>query len=160
MILSVIDRNLRCWQSRHFIRGFSQIPRTHSFPHAGAYPDLFDLYHRTLCLLENNALIPVTLRLFEKKLLDALGYGLSLNTVTQSNFPIGDDHYYLFDPDQGFCVAEKNDANQSIFLGADLLAIAEDRLQTEAVLQSAKRLMRLALAAILGEKPLNSRLLF
>ena len=36
---SVTVRNRRCGQSAHLIRGFSQMPRTHSFPHAGAYPD-------------------------------------------------------------------------------------------------------------------------
>ena len=33
-------RNCRCTQSEHLIFGFSQIPRTHSLPHAGEYPAL------------------------------------------------------------------------------------------------------------------------
>src|SRR6185436_17299173 len=37
---SVTGRNLRLGQSAHLTRGFSQTPLTHSFAHAGAYPDL------------------------------------------------------------------------------------------------------------------------
>jgi hypothetical protein len=40
MTSSVTGRNRRCGRSAHLIRGFSQIPRTHSFVQAGAYPDL------------------------------------------------------------------------------------------------------------------------
>lgn len=121
---------------------------------------LFDLYHDTLCRLENNEAIPLVLRFFEKKLLDDLGYGLPLTWVAKSNAPIRDDQYYQFVPQQGFYLCEENAANQAIFLGAELRAIAEDKLQEMNVLNAAKRLMRMALASVLGEKPLNSRLLF
>ena len=36
MTSSVTGKNRRCWHSAHLIRGFSQMPRTHSFEHAGA----------------------------------------------------------------------------------------------------------------------------
>src|SRR3990172_4486412 len=40
MTSSVTGRNRRLGHSAHLIRGFSQMPRTHSFAQAGAYPDL------------------------------------------------------------------------------------------------------------------------
>lgn len=40
MTSSVTGRRRRCGQTAHLTWGFSQTPRTHSFAHAGAYPDL------------------------------------------------------------------------------------------------------------------------
>ena len=40
MTSSVTGRNRRCGHSAHLIRGFSQMPRTHSLAHAGAVPRL------------------------------------------------------------------------------------------------------------------------
>lgn len=40
MTSSVTGRKRRCGQTAHLTWGFSQTPRTHSFAHAGAYPDL------------------------------------------------------------------------------------------------------------------------
>jgi hypothetical protein len=40
MTSSVTGRNRRWGHSAHLMRGFSQMPRTHSFAQAGAYPDL------------------------------------------------------------------------------------------------------------------------
>src|SRR5438477_7392730 len=37
---SVTGRKRRFGHSAHLMRGFSQMPRTHSLAHAGAYPDL------------------------------------------------------------------------------------------------------------------------
>ena len=47
-----------------------------------------------------------------------------------------------------------------MFLGAHLLSFDRNELLEQEVLKSAKRLMRLALAELLGEKAINSKKLF
>lgn len=125
-------------------------------PHA----DLFGAYHDCLHQLENGSdnQLSIILRLFEKKLLASLGYGLSLTHESKTRTPIQPDGYYHFVPQQGFLIATDN--TTTAFLGRELLLIAEEKLGNDAVMQSAKRLMRLALSGLLGDKPLHSREFF
>jgi DNA repair protein RecO (recombination protein O) len=114
------------------------------------HPALFDIYHRSLITLEKNESLPITLRTFEKKLLDELGYGLPLKNIQQ-------DQFYLFEPQQGFipCRAETH-----AFLGDDLMLIANETFHDERILQITKKITRSALQHLLGNKPLHSRALF
>lgn len=94
-----------------------------------------------------------SLRIFEKRLLDEIGYGL-----LQTFLP---DQYYRFVPEHGF-VLEKTigDSNELyIFSGRNLLAIAREDWNDES-LQDAKRLTRIILAPLLGARTLYSRQLF
>ena len=125
-----------------------------------AHPNLFSVYHQSLCDLESGKSIPAILRLFEKKLLEELGYGLPLVYEAKTRVKITAENFYRFMPHQGFSACEASQQDFSIFKGEDLLSIAQEQFDAEAILQSAKRLMRLALTAILGDKPLNSRELF
>ena len=50
-------------------------------------PELFDHYHATLEALRGGAPLEPALRLFEKRLLEILGYGLDLTPTTQSGEP-------------------------------------------------------------------------
>ena len=110
---------------------------------------LFEYYHDALIALEKNNNIAEILRLFEKRLLGVLGYAFHFEKINP-------DAYYYFDQQHGFIVCD----NQSEFLGADLLLISQDKFESEAVLKAAKKLMRLALAPLIGERPLNSRVFF
>lgn len=120
-----------------------------------AHSALFAHYRQSLQRLENHHPIESILRLFEKKLLEELGFGLPLHYEAQKHVPLSADAFYDFIPSQGFCVA-----SQGLFSGRDLLAIASENFKEISTLQTAKRLMRVALRPILGEKPLNSRELF
>ena len=124
------------------------------------HPLLFDSYHYNLCRLENGDAISTALRAFEKKLLENLGYGLPLTHEAKTHALIQNDRYYQFVPNQGFFSCDDMKNNQTYFLGADLIAISEEKFDSESVALSAKRLMRLALLDLLGNKPLNSRELF
>lgn len=131
------------------------------------HPDLFLYYRETLQHLQSIAsddllTLEVLLRRFEWQLLNALGYQLSLDY--DSNYAaIVSDQYYRYDPDIGFTIAPRKldpTYKQHCFIGAELLGIQHQAWHEAGVLKAAKRLMRLALAPHLGDKPLKSRMLF
>ena len=70
-----------------------------------ALPELFDQYHATLEQLRGGAALAPALRLFEKRLLEVLGYGLDLATEARSGLPIRPDAYYEFHPGLGLLPA-------------------------------------------------------
>lgn len=125
------------------------------------------------------------LRLFEKKLLDELGYGLVLDHDVETGTPIEKEKYYQYYIEKGPVLLKTNGSdtsdpglgkpgsrspgiretsgfyNQRIEIkGASLLSLAQDQLDDAITLKETKRLMRYVLAGYLGEKPLYSRQLF
>jgi len=135
-----------------------------SLVHFDAYPELFCAYQKTLAALTSNNKIDVVLRLFEKTLLQELGYALQVTHDVRSGAPVVCDEYYAYRPQQGVCRVPNErllDADGAgIFQGEHLLAIARDDYATHPIRSSAKRLLRLALQPLLGHKPLKSRALF
>lgn len=125
------------------------------------FPQLYVLYSETLLELQEKGLHPRILRLFEKKLLAALGYGLQLQQDIENN-PLDAEKYYQFSHHQGFKLCEREAIlpSEFLFLGKSLLALLTENLHEEDCLKDAKRLMRLAFLPLLGSKPLHSRKLF
>lgn len=117
------------------------------------HPQLYINYQATLLELQHTSAPQKLLRIFEKKLLEELGYGLQLTTSFQA------DQFYRFYPEHGFepCTAE---ASEGAFLGKNLLALANEQLDDVEALREAKRLMRFVLARLLGTNELQSRKLF
>ncbi len=117
---------------------------------------IYALYHNTLLALQSDAVQQKNLRIFEKKLLEQLGYAFHLNEEIKA------DKYYRYIPEQGFKVFETQEHLHSnwIFLGKHLLDFNAEILEDLEALRDAKRLMRLALMPLLGPKPLHSRKLF
>jgi DNA repair protein RecO (recombination protein O) len=129
-------------------------------PKYDTHPGLYTIYQQTLLELTNLDLLQKSLRLFEKNLLEALGYGLQLMYDTNQH-DIAADKYYRFHADQGFELCQNSAvATASLFSGKSLLALANEQLHDDNVLREIKRLMRLALAPLLGQYPLNSRQLY
>lgn len=125
------------------------------------HPSLYDAYHFALGRLAQGIDQEMVLRLFEKYLLSALGYALPLDVEVSTGLPISSNSFYTFHPQQGFTLAFDSVVDSPlVFLGSSLLAMANDNFSTEQVLKDAKRLMRLALQAYLGNRPLKSRELF
>lgn len=122
-------------------------------------PQLYTIYQHTLLELERDCAPQKHLRLFEKKLLAELGYGLPLQHAEPDNQPLLADQFYRFYPDKGFELCT-NHIGQSVFSGRSLIALAADKLEDPSVLHDAKRLMRIALGTLLGPQPLHSRKLF
>lgn len=119
-------------------------------------PVLFDTYHTTLDSLRQGAALEPELRVFEKRLLEALGYGLDLGSEAQTGKRIEADEYYHFRPEQGLVVtvAEASGA----LSGHSLIGLANEHLQGTRALEDSRRLLQAALAQCLEGRPLATRM--
>jgi DNA repair protein RecO (recombination protein O) len=127
---------------------------------------LFDAYDHAIAGLRMQQPIEVTLRRFEKHLLDVLGYGLQLEHDAESGADINPTALYVYRPDVG-PIEVSHDGQMTareeigiLIHGETLRALAEERLESVTQLREAKRLMRAVLAPQLGSKPLRTRELF
>lgn len=131
-----------------------------------SFPGLFSVYEKSISELVTEENIETVLRRFEKQLLVELGYGLNFTLETHHNSIIEENSYYHYKKEEGcfFCVTHHavsdSPLRASIFHGKNLLAIARDQLTDMVVLKDAKRLFRLALSHLLGDKPLKTRQIF
>lgn len=128
------------------------------------YPHLFDDYQQTLKQLVNckKTDAEIVLRIFEKKLLSILGYGFNF-TQDSDGEPVHEQAQYLFESEYGFVrmtTAPTRDQQSLMYRGDVLIAIENDDYVSVDTRRAAKRLMRVALAHYLGNKPLHSRQLF
>ena len=125
------------------------------------HPSIFHLYGETLKGLAEGGGERL-LRLFEKNLLLELGYAVSLSQEATTGQPIQTDKLYYFQSDIGFSeIAPINTIPpHQIFSGEHLLNFHNDQLMDSESLRAAKRLMRLALAPLLGDAVLKTRELF
>lgn len=116
-----------------------------------SHPALFAAYGEVMHGLAHGA--PATLRLFEKRLLDELGWGADYDRVADDGSAVIADAEYEFAPDRGVVKA----GGSLRVSGATLLALAHEELEGASVLREAKRLLRVAVDAHLGDQPLRSR---
>ncbi|OUS11791.1 DNA repair protein RecO [Gammaproteobacteria bacterium 53_120_T64] len=123
---------------------------------------LFDSYGELIVALGSGADPEPLLRRFELLLLNELGYGLDLTTEHIEGHPVVAGEYYQLSPDQGLIRIDTVLGRQQElgFSGEHLLAIAENDYRSRDVRRCAKRLLRGALQAQLGGRPLLSRQLF
>lgn len=131
-------------------------------PKHDPHPQLFTFYQHTLEQMATDASSEKVLRLFEKKLLEEIGYGLPLKNEMQFK----DQLSYQFDAERGFLACGENAVAEGeqrlsagIFSGKTLNALLKENFEDSASLQEIKRLMRFVLAPLLG-RPLESRRLF
>jgi len=118
-------------------------------------PELFDHYHATLGQLRGGAPLEPALRLFEKRLLELVGFGLELEVEAQGGVPLEADGYYQFRPSQGLVRAAAHHAGA--LAGASLIGLREERLSGTRALEDARRLLHAALGACLEGRPLVTR---
>jgi DNA repair protein RecO (recombination protein O) len=121
------------------------------------HSELFDLYAHTIEALRNDDSETRTLRIFEKRLLDVLGYGLSLNVEMQTGQPIEPTYAYRYRSDAGFVRIDGVAEGSLIFSGASLLSLASEDLSDTASRVDARRLLRAALDHCLDGRTLRSR---
>lgn len=122
------------------------------------HPALFDRYHTIIGELQSSENIEPPLRRFEFFLLREIGYGLPLDTDVDTGEPLVSTVNYTFQPNVGFKRDDEARGGLYSFSGLELLALS--RGEFEAAGASAKRLVRLAMAPLLGGKPLKTRELF
>jgi DNA repair protein RecO (recombination protein O) len=118
-------------------------------------PQLFDDYQETVSGLRRGRRLEPLLRVFEKRLLDTLGYGLDLATEALTGKPIEAHEHYHFRPAQGLVptVAEAAGALE----GHSLICLADERLDGQRELEDARRLLQAALAQCLEGRELATR---
>lgn len=130
---------------------------TRLLPREEAQPALFVAYADTLGrLAENEAPAPL-LRAFEAQLLDCLGYGVDFAHDSQSGEPVIPGVHYDFHPERGLMRVHGSSTG---FSGESLLKLAVGNFQAPDAAAAAKRIHRMALARLLGDRPLKSRELF
>jgi DNA repair protein RecO (recombination protein O) len=131
-------------------------------PRFDPYPEIFHAYQRMLGVLHDAhaADLESGLRLFEKTLLAELGYGFALDKETGNGLPIQAERFYVFMPGRGLDQCMPHDTGERIFSGKSLLALHHGVLDEVEDLRAAKRLHRIAMHALLGEKRLKSRTFF
>lgn len=124
-----------------------------------AEPELFMAYQGILSDLQDASNKEVRLRLFEKRLLDCLGYGLVVNCDVETGRKIEESQRYVYRPDSGL-YRWHDDLKETSISGRSLQhLINEDGFDTQS-LTEIKQLMRSVIHFYLGGKPLQSRQLF
>jgi len=124
------------------------------------HPQLFAAYTEALQALSREDEVDTTLRHFEFKLLDELGYSFDLALDADSGERVQAHLWYHYIPDLGLVAkADATDPSRSAYAGADLIIMAGGQFGGS-VRVTAKRLLRQALAGHLGDAPLRSRELF
>lgn len=118
---------------------------------------LFIAYAETLGSLLEGENTAVLLRRFECQLLDTLGYGIDFSHDSESGESVSAAFGYDFHPERGF---SRSRSAQALVNGEALLQLAAGDFSSPAAAQAAKRINRLALARLLGNRPLKSRELF
>jgi DNA repair protein RecO (recombination protein O) len=127
------------------------------FTRHDSHPDVFVLYDTTLGALKTDADGVRALRLFEKRLLDALGYGLALERDCDLGRPLDPRYAYRYRIEQGAVRIEGVAEGAGIFSGSTLLAIAREDFADPAVCAEARALLRAALDRCLEGKELRTR---
>lgn len=121
---------------------------------------LFGSYANALSQLGASQNPEAVLRVFEKRLLEDIGFGMVLDHDVQDGTPLQAQQVYRYLPERGPVLATAANQDGIAVHGACLLALARESLEDETILGEAKRLMRAMLARQLGERPLASRNLF
>jgi DNA repair protein RecO (recombination protein O) len=124
---------------------------------ADSHPAVFRLYQQSLLRLHEGCPLEPLLRYFEWSLLQELGYEPDFSTLQP-------ELCYRFDPANGFetvaGIIDQRDFQGRMLLSLQSVFKDDPQQMTPEQQSDAKRLMRLALRPLLGDRPLMSRHLF
>jgi len=123
-------------------------------PREDAHEGLFDYYAQTLKTLSANAHYATTLRRFELKMLQEMGYAVPL-TEDEGAVEVVAAQSYVYVAERGACAESTKDGVPLI--GKTLLDMARDDYTDPKTQLQSKQLMRVLLAHYLGDKPLHTR---
>jgi len=125
------------------------------------HAEIFDHYHSCLYALKETDNIEIVLRLFEKELLQLLGFGLNLIVDADSGEAVREECHYAYHFEHGPVLCDQNrQLKNPILSGYSLMAFNQNEIATEQHRGEIKKLMRYVLAGHLGHKKLKSRELF
>lgn len=126
------------------------------------YEGVYHLYESVMRLLADKNEIEPVLRLFEKQLLEEIGFGLNLVINADNGSDVLADIEYAYYMEHG-PVDSSAIHDESYILklpGKSLLDLNDNTLDSSQSLKDAKRLMRVILNYYLDGKPIKSRELF
>ena len=127
-------------------------------PRHDAHPALYDAYAAVVARLHDPAADPArALRIFEKRLLQELGWGLDLTHDSLSGEPIDPGRAYRYRIDGGAEAVDGVAEGVLVFAGASLLSLAREELADPQSVADARRLLRAALDQCLDGRPLRTR---
>ncbi|HEU5397701.1 MAG TPA: DNA repair protein RecO [Gammaproteobacteria bacterium] len=125
-------------------------------PRQDAHPGLYDWYTATLAKLSGSRQPAPALRIFEKHLLSAVGYGLILTHAGADGAPVKPESSYRYDLDSGPQPVTAKLAAGMLISGRALLALHHEALDDAEDLKAVKRLLRTALERHLDGKALKT----
>ena len=120
---------------------------------------LFVFYQSALLRLAEGDDLEALLRHFELRLLDELGYGLTLDRVADDGSPVVSDRHYVYERECGVRHAASSRAGLRLS-GETLLALAKGARLDDPQKREARVLLRHVLEPHLGGRPLQSRELY
>jgi DNA repair protein RecO (recombination protein O) len=125
-------------------------------PREDEHAVLFDYYAQTLRTLAADEDLPATLRRFELRMLQEMGYAVPLERDEDGEAILADRSYHYV-AEHGPCSARPARQNGVQLSGRTLLDMAQDVYSETQTRQQSKQLMRFLLAHYLGDKPLHTR---
>ena len=118
-------------------------------------PGLFADYGTAIATLATDGPPEPALRLFEKRLLESLGYGIAFDIDADTGNALIAGAHYEYHPERGLVRAAADGART--FPEASLTALAAEDLGAPDVLADARRVLRAALDFYLEGRPLKVR---
>ena len=128
-------------------------------PREDPHEALFEYYSLTLKTLTTSQDLATTLRRFELKLLQELGYAIPLS-VDESDASINEEQVYRYEAEYGATKVSggiNRNLNGVQLIGKTLIDMANDDYSNVQTQQQSKQLMRYLLTHYLGDKPLHTR---
>jgi DNA repair protein RecO (recombination protein O) len=122
------------------------------------HEQLFLYYQQTLAALSIQKDYTPVLRHFEQRMLQELGYALTLNHDVASGEPMNPDKEYRYEIERGPVALEAGANSYGLQLrGKTLLDMEQDDYSDTVTRQQSKALMRYILNHYLGDQPLHTR---
>lgn len=120
-----------------------------------AQASLYEAYGEALAGLVRTRAPEAILRVFEKRLLEAAGYGVDLFSDCRTGDAVEPERFYVFKPAEGLTVAGAE--APGAVSGRALRALAGETFDAEGDLDAARRVMRAALDHCLEGRELATR---
>lgn len=122
-----------------------------------AHAAIYDSLRALLAALAAGAPAIVALRFFERDLLEELGYGVPLDSVSETGEAVDPEKDYFFDPNAGLRRAQGAPREDEIRVpGGALAGLVSGRFANRLDVRAARSLMQAAIAPHLGSRPLKS----
>ncbi len=123
-----------------------------------SHEKLFDKYHDLIISLSEGKNPFLLLRIFEKHLLQEIGFGLVLSHDVETGEEIRADSFYVYVPQKGPITAPSQ--NSDTICGETLIGLKLESFKTEAQMKQARWLTRSLIDIQLAGKKLKTRKIF